>query len=243
MGDVLRNRKLAPHGLILSPVIVVTYKYDLLVVVEVLGVRAGPYYIFRRVIQDRGRVAFISLDAGVDPGCLRDVDAAQEVIDLQRVDRRSVLGQLCLDHKGLVINRFDGINIRTIAGSGVVGDLHADVKGPDDVIRRDVGSVRPFRRVLQFDGHLGQIVIPLEITVRKQRNQGSVEEIVHIQGLKHNRAASKELRSDAHCVVLVRTDGVVAVHRAPLLPAEIQRLFSWQLCNLLRSGRDQSQGS
>ena len=59
------------------------------------------------------------------------------------------------------------------------------------------------------------------------------------QGLEHQRAVAGRAARDRHGVVLVGADDVPAVHGAPLLAREIQRLLAGQI-DVLREGGDRA---
>ena len=225
--QVLGNRQLAPHGLVLAPVVVVTDQDDLLIIGIVLGVGAAPDNIFTGIVQDLGGVVVVALAQGGDPGSLGDGSAGQEVLNLQGVDGLAVLGQLGGDNQGLVAGGFHAFDVGLEAGAGAVVGQDANVPGGNHVSGGDGGSVGPVSGILQGDGHGGQVLVPL-VRIGQQGLLLTGQEVEHKQGFEHHGAVATGVTGDGHGVVLVGANGVPAVDGAPLLTCKIQGLFPGQ---------------
>ena len=157
VANVLGHGQLAPHGRILAPVVVVADEKNLLVIREELAVGAGEGHILRRVVQDGGSVAIITLLERFQPSLLGDKGANQIVLHLQGVHGLAVGVHFGGDDNGEVVLGHHFVNIAAVVGGVAVVDLNADVPGGLKVMGGHLGAVRPFGNRLDFDGGGDQV--------------------------------------------------------------------------------------
>ena len=232
VGQILGHGQLAPQGGVLAPVIVVADKGHDLVIVEVGAVGAGVGGVLAGVGQDGGGVAVVALHHSVDPRGLGDIGMHHEVLDLQRIGGLAVLRQHGLDHHGVVVDLLDAGDVVLELGAGAVVDLHADVPGAHHVVSGDGGAVVPLGGGIDLHGHFGLVVVPDHVAVGQQRGDAAVQQVEHVEGFEHDGTGAGGGVGDGHRVVLVRADGVVGVHGAPLLAAEVDGLVAGKVRGL-----------
>ena len=162
------------------------------------------------------------------PGFLKDIDIAEVLGGLQRIDRFATGIQFSLDQHRLGINSFDGFDVIFI-GSAVCGFiLEMSRVGIGDIIRSHRGAVAPMCGRFDLEGDLSHLIVPCIIPIRQQRIHLAIEHIVHVRGFEHG-----ELN---HVVVAVVTNGHGVIHvggvriptdnRTPLKTIEVQGFLS-----------------
>jgi len=160
MRQVLRRGQLAPHGGILTPVVIIPHEDYLRVIGEILVIGAGVHDVLRGVRHQLGGVITGALLQLLGPGLLHDVVAAHESAHRQRIDGLPIFRQLGLDHHGPIVLGHDVLNVVLVAGAGRGVVLDVSRPGVSHILRRHGGAVTPLGRRLDLEGDLRHIGVP-----------------------------------------------------------------------------------
>ncbi len=239
--QVLRGRQLAPHALVLAPVLVITNIDNLRIVSEELVIGTGVDDVFSGISQQLRGIAADALFQLLGPGLLDDVVGAHVCIDDQWIDRLAVRAQLGLDHNRLGILGLDGVDEVLVRSTG--GGAVLDMRGPgiSDVIRGHRRAIAPLGGGLELEGDRGHAGIPGERAVSQQWIHLAVEHVVQVRGFEHGDAGAVLLR-DRHGIVVAGGVRIPTNNRTPLLTIEVQGFIAGQSTGTRRLGRRRRRG-
>ena len=225
MRQVLRSRQLAPHGSILTPIVVITNVDNLRIVSEEFVIGTGPNDVFSGIGFKSRSIAAGARFQCLGPGFLDDIVAAQVSSDHQRIDRFAVRIQFGLDQNRLGINCCDGVNVIFVVNASIGFVLDIGSPGIGNIIGGHRGSVAPMCGWFDLEGDLGMRIVPRIITISQQRIHLPVEHVVEVRGFEHGDAGAV-LRGDSHRIVAVGRVWIPTDNRAPLLTIEVQRFIA-----------------
>ena len=222
MDDVLRHRQLAPHGLVLAPVVVVPLNHPLLVVLLQGMIGGGGGGVPHGLVLHGSGVAAVGGIQFLQIGLLHDVHLPDELFHLHQV--HAVAG-VHLELHGVVVNSHDVGDVGLVGDAQVGVVVYVRIPGGLHVGGGQIRAVAPVGSSLQLDGDGGVVVSPHPVAVSQQGVILAVGDVVHVQGLPHQLAGAGVAVTHSG-VVGVGCHGVVGDGGAPLLAALVQALLA-----------------
>ena len=181
MRNIFRNRKLTPHGICLSPIIIIADQNYVLVIVKVFFVRSGSYQIVHLIHFNCFSIVVVSVSYGLQIVFLHDIKHWKISFLKNRVNCFAGVIVCQFEDYGTVIlcNNICNVALHFSAGRRIV--IYMCMIGSCYIFCSNRCAVIPFCVSFDFHCDLGTIVVPHWISVCKQRIHFCIQWIPHIK--------------------------------------------------------------